>query len=431
MAINKEAIDYIKNKGLTKGFSYKDVWKEEHAHAFTVAKCMTYDLLSDIQSSLVSALEEGKTYSLWAKEIEQVMISKGWWGKKNMIDPLDGKMKEVQLGSPRRLKTIYNVNMRQAYNVGNYERGQSSKAHTKMMYRVGNSKKHREEHLSWDGLILPKDDPWWDKHMPPNGYGCKCYVKFLTEAGAKRLEAEGIPDENARVNGQPGRTKPVKTTAPLDIPKQYVNKRTGKTYTGIEGITPGFEYNPAIERAKVLEKLLADSSLKYKESSCKVAVKEKYPDVEWRKLADNVYVYKGRINNRKKDLTEIKETEEAKLDKEVLQAKILAKQGHVVYLIPDKENKKGIKQPDAIVDGVTTDFKTIIGTGKQTIRNKLKEALPQAHDLFLKFESDFTLQEVWDKTREELSVRTHNAGRKIYVQLSDGSFYEWDMEEIK
>ncbi|MDR0638331.1 MAG: hypothetical protein LBG27_05420 [Spirochaetaceae bacterium] len=36
--IPKIALDYIKSKSLKTGFSYLDVWHEEHAKAFTVAK---------------------------------------------------------------------------------------------------------------------------------------------------------------------------------------------------------------------------------------------------------------------------------------------------------------------------------------------------------------------------------------------------------
>jgi hypothetical protein len=44
--IPKEALAYLKNKKLQPGFSYKDVWHEEHATAFTVAKAMQLDVLS-------------------------------------------------------------------------------------------------------------------------------------------------------------------------------------------------------------------------------------------------------------------------------------------------------------------------------------------------------------------------------------------------
>lgn len=263
--VNQEALDYIAAKRLKPAFSYEDVWKEEHSRAFTVAKCLDLQLLYDIQVSLAENMAAGKSYKDWASGIEQEMQEKGWWGIKKMTDPLTGEEKDVQLGCPRRLKTIYDTNMRQAYASGNEQRGMESKAHEYAMYRIGNSMKHREEHVSWDGLILPKDDPWWDTHTPPNGWGCKCYKKFLTAAEAKRLGATGIPDENARVKGNPGATKPVKYNAPLDIPVQYVNKRTGKVYVGVKGITPGFEYNPGVaaNRDKCLESSLIQSSMKY------------------------------------------------------------------------------------------------------------------------------------------------------------------------
>ncbi len=43
-------------------------------------------------------------------------------------------------------------------------------------YRHGDSREPRLQHLAWDGLTLPADDPWWDTHYPPNGWGCKCKV---------------------------------------------------------------------------------------------------------------------------------------------------------------------------------------------------------------------------------------------------------------
>ena len=245
--VPQEALDYIKNKKLKVGFSYEDVWREEHARSFTVAKCMEMDLLKDIQDSLSSAIEDGIPYEQWAKDIQKVMEDYGWWGRQEMVDPKTGKKKEVQLGSPRRLRTIFNVNMRSAYNVGAYRQTMDSDAHPYLMYRIGSSKKHRKEHVAWDGLVLKKDDSWWDTHMPPNGWGCKCYVRAVTEARFKRLKDKGIVDESYRDYGQRLAYKPVKTKAPADIPVEYVNKRTGKVYQGVKGIDPGFEYNPASE----------------------------------------------------------------------------------------------------------------------------------------------------------------------------------------
>lgn len=43
----KEAVNFFRQKGYKVGFSWQDVWQEEHAYAFTVAKAMRNDILQD------------------------------------------------------------------------------------------------------------------------------------------------------------------------------------------------------------------------------------------------------------------------------------------------------------------------------------------------------------------------------------------------
>lgn len=68
----------------------------------------------------------------------------------------------------------------------------SSGLHPYLMYFVGNSARHREQHLAWNGLILPKDDPFWNNHFPPNSYGCKCFTRTVSEPKKRRYEREEI-----------------------------------------------------------------------------------------------------------------------------------------------------------------------------------------------------------------------------------------------
>jgi len=127
------------------------VWHEEHATAFTVAKAMQLDVLSDLHTAVVDAMEKGQSFESFRKNITPLLQQKGWWGKKEMTDPLTGKTVNAQLGSDRRLKTIYRVNMRSAYQKGQYERTMASDLHPYLMYRIGPSVRHREDHQSWDG----------------------------------------------------------------------------------------------------------------------------------------------------------------------------------------------------------------------------------------------------------------------------------------
>ena len=245
----KEALEYLKNKKLQVGFSYKDVWHEEHATAFTVAKAMQLDVLSDLHSAVVDAMEQGQSFESFKRNIKPMLQQKGWWGKQEMTDPLTGKTVKAQLGSDRRLKTIYRVNMRSAYQKGRYERTMASDLHPYLMYRIGPSIHHREEHVSWDGLILPKDDPFWDSHFPPNGWGCKCYTRAVTEARLKRDQAQGIPVP-PRVDGSGGGTLHIKTQAPPVKYKTWFNERKGTVEQVPEGVDPAFNWHQGkVERS--------------------------------------------------------------------------------------------------------------------------------------------------------------------------------------
>ena len=242
MIIPQEALAYIKNKNLKVGFSYKDVWNEEHAASFTVAKAMQLDVLSDMHNAVIQAVEKGQSFETFKKNLKPTLQQKGWWGRKEMTDPLTGRTVDAQLGSDRRLKTIFNVNMRSAYQKGQYDRTMESDLHPYLMYRIGPSVKHRQDHESWDGFILPKNDPFWDSHFPPNGWGCKCYTRAVTESQRKKYEAEGIPVP-PRADGSGGGTLRIKTEAPPDTYRSFFNERTGTLERIPKGISPGFNWN--------------------------------------------------------------------------------------------------------------------------------------------------------------------------------------------
>lgn len=245
--VPKLAIDYLKNKELKPAFSYKDVWRTEHAKAFTVAKAMKFDVLQDIKGAVDQAIEEGQTLKQFQKNLEPILRKKGWWGKKTMSDPLhpDKDPREVQLGSSRRLRKIYRTNLRSARAKGQWDRGMASPLHTHILYLVGPSANHRKEHLSWNGLILPKDDPFWKTHYPPNGWECKCYVRFITERKFNKMKKDGIPLQGKKVR--------VQTDRPSFSTKSFFNDRTGEIVHVPEGIDPGFDWNPGIGRTEEIK----------------------------------------------------------------------------------------------------------------------------------------------------------------------------------
>jgi len=237
------ALKYLKDKNLKPAFSYLDVWNEEHATGFTVAKAMQVDVLTDIKAAVEQAVEKGQSWESFRKNLRPTLQSKGWWGRKDMVDPVTGETVSAQLGSDRRLKTIYDVNTGQAYRKGTWDRGQASTAHPYILYSLGPSAHHREAHQAWAGLVLPKEDPFWNTHAPMNGWGCKCYLRFLSKATFERYQAEGYPIPK-NLDGSGGGAAPIKTERPPMRYQTVVDKRTGRVERLPEGISPGFGWNP-------------------------------------------------------------------------------------------------------------------------------------------------------------------------------------------
>lgn len=239
----EKALEFFRAKGLKSGFSWADTWQQEHDQAFTVAKMMQLDLLADVKASLDKALATGETFHTWRDNIEPRLLEAGWWGKAEMVDPASGEKKLVQLGSPRRLRTIYRTNMMTSYAAGHWAEIQQAKAGVPyLMYDAVGDDRTRDEHLAWDGTVLPVDDPWWNTHTPPNGFNCRCGVIALTADQVKAMGLE-VADE-----------------APPVREREYVNPRTGEISMLPEGIDPGFAYNPGASRAADLTDRLASKA---------------------------------------------------------------------------------------------------------------------------------------------------------------------------
>lgn len=196
-ALPKEALDFFRKKKLTHELDLDVTWREEHARAFKVAGVSATDLLEAIRAEVDRALAEGLTLKQFADQLEEVAATLGWKASK------PGK-------PPWRLRVIYDTNMRVARAAGQWARIQRTKeARPYLVYELGPAEKHRPLHESWAGTTLPVDDPWWDTHMTPNGYMCRCRVRQVTTREAERIgisEAApaGAPDTGWDTN--PGKT---------------------------------------------------------------------------------------------------------------------------------------------------------------------------------------------------------------------------------
>lgn len=236
-----EAIAYFRQKGYRIGFDHRDVWRQEHQAAFTVAKAMQIDLLGDIRGAVDKALASGTSFADFKRELGPKLQARGWWGKQEATDPVTGERKEVQLGSPRRMEVIFDTNLATAYSEGQWERIQRNKEIFPFLQYVRTTSSRPDvSHLAYAGLVLRADDPFWQSHMPVKRYGCKCGVTQLT---ARMLEREGLKLGEA----------------PTEVMRTLTNTRTGEQMQVPVGVDPAFNYPPGGRRPN-LGRMMADKA---------------------------------------------------------------------------------------------------------------------------------------------------------------------------
>ncbi|MCX8507172.1 MAG: phage minor head protein [Alphaproteobacteria bacterium] len=212
-----EAINALKKRGfLTDTKSWLDLWQSEHASQFTVAQSAGYDILGDIYEALVNSAENGLVFNDFKREIKQSLIDKGWVGVK------DG----VELGTPRRLRLIYDTNMRVSAAQGRWDQiDESRESHPYMRYVAVMDSRTRPAHAALHGTILPIDDPWWDVYYPPCGWRCRCHVMAVSE---EQLSYHGWK---------------VKLKSPKIEYRDWTNPKTGEVVPVAAGVDPGWGYH--------------------------------------------------------------------------------------------------------------------------------------------------------------------------------------------
>lgn len=221
----REAVEAFERKGMRVSFDWRDMEREEHSRDFTVAKVASLDLLSDIRAAVDAAISEGITLREFERRLTPTLQERGWWGRQSMTDPLTGETREVQLGSPRRLRIIYDTNLRMAYAAGRWERIEEvAERRPWLRYVAVLDDRTRDQHRRWHDTVLRWDDPWWDQHAPPNGWNCRCAVQQLSDRDIAR---RGL----------------VPSDAPSAPARAWVNRRTGETRQVPGGVDPGFDYN--------------------------------------------------------------------------------------------------------------------------------------------------------------------------------------------
>ena len=214
-----EQAEFFRRKLNLPSDGWTDVYTREHDWAFVVAGANRDAIVADFRTAVEKAIAGGSTLEDFRRDFDRIVATHGW---------------DYNGGRNWRSRVIYDTNLATSYAAGRWQQLQAAPywqyEHQDWVQRP------RELHVSWDGLVLERDNPWWQTHFPPNGWGCQCKVRGLWPRDLQKLGKSG-PDQAPAVN-----------LLERTIGQRSINGP--RTVHVPEGIDPGFEYAPGSTRLK-------------------------------------------------------------------------------------------------------------------------------------------------------------------------------------
>ncbi|MBI0114215.1 MULTISPECIES: PBECR2 nuclease fold domain-containing protein [unclassified Gilliamella] len=257
----KEQIEFFRRKANVPTNSYADIYNNEHDYAFVVAGANRNALLNDFRAAIDKAISQGTTLDEFRQDFAEIVERHGW--------SYNGSFNW-------RSRIIYETNLNSSYQAGRYQQLRDAKF-PYMEYLHSDYVEHpRELHQSWNHLVLNFNDPWWDSHFPPNGYGCQCRVRGRTKGDLKRMGKDG-PDAAPTINW-----------VDRVIGENSGNPRIVRVP---EGIDPSFEHIPGQSRLDTFVPNPLDSDPTLKRGVPSVRATDEWPSI--REVSKNRLLEKG------------------------------------------------------------------------------------------------------------------------------------------
>jgi len=158
------------------------------ARAFTVSGVDDLRVLSRVKERVTELASgaEGKTWDQLRAEI---------------VDDLRPFLDEL---ADARATLVLRSNAYLAFQAATWQVAQADEDTTHLQYMAVHDERTRESHMALDGLVLPKDDPFWETHFPPWEWGCRCQARPINPDLLAEIEADDAtraPDERLIVTG--------------------------------------------------------------------------------------------------------------------------------------------------------------------------------------------------------------------------------------
>lgn len=217
----EEQLEFFRRKLNLPTQAWTDIYGAEHDWAFIVAGANRDAIVADFRTAIEKAIRDGTTLEEFRRDFDAIVARHGW---------------DYKGGRNWRSRVIYETNIRSSYAAGRYQQLLALTAvRPYWQYVHSDAVRHpRPHHEALDGLVLRWDDPWWDAHFPPNGWGCQCTVRGLNQRDLERMGKSG-PDPTPAVVYEDrviGRNSPN-------------GPRTVRVPVGVD---PGFDHAPGRSR---------------------------------------------------------------------------------------------------------------------------------------------------------------------------------------
>jgi SPP1 gp7 family putative phage head morphogenesis protein len=98
----------------------------------------------------------------------------------------------------------------------------------------------REDHKAWDGITLPVGHSFWDTHVPPNGFNCRCRMIQLSEWDEFTITPENELKDAPKPDQPLFEFNPAKNGFIFDESKHPYTVKIGERFRPAQSINFGF-----------------------------------------------------------------------------------------------------------------------------------------------------------------------------------------------
>jgi len=154
------------------GKPFEDAVAFFKARSFTIAGVTNADLLGDVRSEIIRAMEKGRTLKDFQADVDALFDRRGWTRLK-----------------PHRVRTIFQTNIQGAYQAARHRQMTSpavTAARPYWRYVSIDDAVTRPEHRALHGKIFRHDHPFWSTWYPPNGWNCRCHAQTVSQRELER-----------------------------------------------------------------------------------------------------------------------------------------------------------------------------------------------------------------------------------------------------